>query len=278
MNILITGHKGFIGSNLVKALQDEHNIVTHEWGDDEVNLEINLTDTDWVLHIGAISATTERNVEKVMKQNYDFSCWLLDKCLDREIHFQYASSASVYGLNPEYAETSPVDPRTPYSWSKYMFERYAATRLAFARHIGVQVQGFRYFNVYGNGEDHKGSQGSPVTQFRNQAKSSKIKLFHNSDQYLRDFIAVEDVCRVHQQFFDVKQSGIWNLGTGSTASFEHIAQLIAARDRATIEYIPMPEILVNNYQAYTCSDNTKLESTIGPQQWITVDEWLQNNV
>jgi ADP-L-glycero-D-manno-heptose 6-epimerase len=136
------------------------------------------------------------------------------------------------------------------------------------------VQGFRYFNVYGNLEDHKKDQASPVTKFRQQSKTGSIKLFKDSDKYLRDFVAVEDVCRTHLKFVHVKESGLWNVGTGNPASFEHVARLISARYNAQIEYIEMPEILKKGYQAYTCANLTKLEETIGPQQWLTVEDWL----
>jgi len=176
---------------------------------------------------------------------------------------QYSSSASVYGLGNNFAETAPVDPRTPYAWSKYLFDRWVQQQTS-----GRAVQGFRYFNVYGNHEEHKGSQSSPVTQFR---KQNPIKLFENSNEYLRDFVAVEDVCRIHVEFINqVTESGIWNVGTGKTTSFQQVADLIS-NDQ---EYIPMPSQLKNSYQRYTCADLTKLESTIGPQQWISVEEWL----
>jgi ADP-L-glycero-D-manno-heptose 6-epimerase len=114
MKLLITGYKGFIGSNIVATVEKEHQVYTYEWNDPEIN----LNHIDWVIHIGGISSTTERDVDKIMRQNYDFSCRLLDNCLNNGVHFQYASSASVYGLNLEFAETSLVDPKTPYAWSK----------------------------------------------------------------------------------------------------------------------------------------------------------------
>ena len=271
MKLLITGYKGFIGSNLVAALEKQHQVYTHDWNDSQIN----LNNIDWVIHVGAISSTTERDVDKIMRQNYDFSCQLLDNCLDNGVHFQYASSASVYGLNLEFTENSPVDPRTPYAWSKYMFERYAAKRQEFANWNNYRIQGFRYFNVYGNGEDHKGSQASPVTQFRQQAQDTgKIKLFYDSDQYVRDFISVDDLCNVHSQFFDVKQSGVWNVGTGKPCSFQHIANLVSKKYNAEIEYVKMPDILKDSYQKYTCADVTKLEDAIGTQRMASVESWL----
>jgi ADP-L-glycero-D-manno-heptose 6-epimerase len=173
MKILVTGYKGFIGSHMLKAL-DEHDTITYEWGETFPNLD----GVDWVIHIGAISSTTEKNVEKIMLQNYDFSCQLLDECLQKNINFQFSSSASIYGLNENFTEDSPVDPRTPYAWSKYMFEKYASSKYNIANKKGLSLQIFRYFNVYGDGEEHKGTQASPYTQFLKQANDTGvIKVF-----------------------------------------------------------------------------------------------------
>ena len=263
MRILLTGHRGFIGSNMLEALA-EHDVRTFEWGEDTDKLS--TVDIDICIHMGAISSTTERDVDKVMRQNYDFSCQLLDRCMNTGTHFQYSSSASVYGLNTEFREDSPVDPRTPYAWSKYMFERYAAKQQEFADHNSYCIQGFRYFNVYGPGEDHKGSQASPYHQFEKQARETgRIRVFENSEQYCRDFVPVATVVNIHQQFFNVKQSGVWNIGTGQVHSFQHVAEQIAKEYNCPIETIPMPEHLRNSYQSYTCADLTKLNAALNDQ-------------
>jgi ADP-L-glycero-D-manno-heptose 6-epimerase len=204
---------------------------------------------DWVIHIGAISSTTERDVEKVMRQNYDFSQQLFNECKVYGVNLQYSSSASVYGLGTSFCETAAVDPKTPYAWSKYLFERYHQ------QHRGGSVtQGFRYFNVYGPGEDHKGTQASPYNQFGKQASNlGKIKVFENSDKYLRDFVPVDQVVATHLAFLDITESGIFNVGTATTKSFLEIAESF----NVPIETIPMPEELKASYQKYTCADMTK---------------------
>lgn len=258
MKILVTGHKGFIGSHMLKCLS-EHNTLTYEWGEDFPK----LTNVDWVIHIGAISSTTEKNVEKIMAQNYDFSCQLLDECLDKNINFQYSSSASVYGLNEKFTEDSPVDPKTPYAWSKYMFEKYATSKYYIANDKGLSIQGFRYFNVYGDGEEHKKNQASPYTQFLKQAnETGVIKVFTDSQNYLRDFIHVSKVVEIHRKFLNIKSTGIYNVGTGSARSFMEIAAIIATQTGATIQEIPIPQELLSSYQKYTCADLTKLTKTI----------------
>lgn len=249
MKILITGHKGFIGQNMAIALAD-HDLSFYEWGDPTPEIR----GLDWVIHLGAISSTTERNVEKIMKQNFDFSCWILQQCYLWKVNLQYASSAAIYGQRSEFKETSPVDPQSPYAWSKYLFERYAEQ----AYWDGIVVQGFRYFNVYGPHEDHKGSQASPQHQFIQQAKDNVIKVFKNSQNYCRDFVHVDTVVDVHQTFFNVNESGVWNVGTGTATSFQSVAESIAYKSHASIETIPMPVLIQAQYQTYTCADLTKL--------------------
>ena len=264
MRVLVTGHKGFIGKNLLRYLEDhtDWEVRGWEWKDTPYPT---VEGNDWVIHLGAISSTTETDVDKVIQQNYDFSRWMFRACKTNFVNLQYSSSASVYGLGNNFAETAPVDPRTPYAWSKYLFDRWVQQQTSVRA-----VQGFRYFNVYGNQEEHKGSQASPITQFR---KQDTIKLFENSNEYLRDFVAVEDVCRIHVEFINrVTESGVWNVGTGKTTSFQQVADIISNEQ----EYIPMPAQLKNSYQKYTCADLTKLEATLGPQQWITVEEWLNS--
>ena len=257
MKILLTGHKGFIGSHMLTALENAgHFVDTYEWGDNQLP---SVAEQDWVIHVGAISATTEKDIEKITSQNYDFSTQLYDACRFYEVNFQYASSASVYGLNQEFTEESPVDPRTPYAWSKYLFERYVKRHSA---HYSI-AQGFRYFNVYGSGEGHKGNQASPQTQFAKQAKDTgKIKVFHNSDKYHRDFIPVESVIQYHLKFLDCKESGVFNIGTGETKSFLDVASDIASKHNAEIVEIPMPDNLKNSYQEYTCADMSKVKGLI----------------
>ena len=259
MKILVTGHRGFIGQNMVKALQDQHELTLFEWGDPVPEIR----GLDWVIHLGAISSTTERDVERVMRQNYDFSCWLLDQCNQHGVNLQYSSSASVYGLHREFTEYSPVDPRSPYSWSKYLFERHVErSRVHFLKDF--VVQGFRYFNVYGPHEEHKGDQASPFYRFEQQARDTGvIRLFYGSHHFARDFIPVEQIVRLHQRFFKVQESGIWNMGTGQVRSFQSIAEEVAQRYNAKLDFIDMPERVRSQYQIYTCADLTKLKGTLG---------------
>ena len=234
MNILLTGHKGFIGSHMLTALEKaEHNLSTYEWGEGPVPSGM---EQEWVIHMGAISSTTERDVDKVLRQNFDFSRQLYDVCKTFGVNFQYSSSASVYGLVSTFKEDAPVDPRTPYAWSKYLFERYVRDHPT-----GAVVQGFRYFNEYGpEGEEHKGNQASPFMQFKRQAETQgKIQVFEGSEHYLSDFIHVSKVVDTHLDFLYNTNSGLWNLGTGKTMSYIDVAKSF----NVPIETIPMQEIL-----------------------------------
>jgi ADP-L-glycero-D-manno-heptose 6-epimerase len=251
MKILITGYRGFIGQNMVNALKDDHELSLYEWGEDPPDFE----GVDWCVHLGAISSTAETDVEKVMRQNHDFSCMLLMACQLNKVNLQYASSASVYGLVSDFREDSLPSPQSPYAWSKYLFDRHVNNQ----NFDGIRVQGFRYFNVYGPHEDHK-DQPSPHHKFTKQAKETGvIKLFEGSENFRRDFIPVSEVINVHKKFFNVNESGIWNVGTGRPQSFKHIAETIAEGMEAKIEYIPMPENLKSQYQTYTCADTEKLK-------------------
>jgi len=257
VNILLTGYKGFIGSHMLTALENAgHNVSTYEWGEGPLP---SVMEQEWVIHIGAISSTTERDVDKVLRQNFDFSRQLYDVCKTFGVNFQYSSSASIYGLGDTFSEDAPVDPRTPYAWSKYLFERYVRDHPS-----GSIVQGFRYFNVYGpEGEEHKGDQASPHYKFTKQAIAyGRIKVFDDSNLYRRDFIHVSEIVNYHLKFLDITASGVYNLGTGTTKSFLEVASEIGQRYPSIIEHIPMPEMLKSNYQKYTCADMSKTNETL----------------
>lgn len=252
MKILLTGYKGFIGSHMFRALEAHgHHVSVYDWGE----ILPSVMEQDWVIHMGAISSTTERNIEKVMQQNVDFTQQLYQACHTFGVNFQYASSASVYGLVSTFREDAELDPRTPYAWSKYLTERYIQ------RHpMGPRAQIFRYFNVYGpEGEEHKGTQASPYAQFKRQAKETgRIQVFEGSDRFLRDFVPVSKIVDTHLKFLTVKESGIWNVGTGQPRSFMAVAEEFGV----PITTVPMPDILKDSYQKYTCADMTRYNTTV----------------
>jgi len=271
MKILVTGHKGFIGSNIALYLQSQgHEVEGWEW---QPGIIPSTEDYDWCIHTGAISSTTYTDVNQILEQNFEFSVRLAQVCENFGTNLQYASSASVYGdwTPTHFKEDGPLLPKSPYAWSKYLFDRFINQ---FIDEFEITIQGFRYFNVYGQGEDHKGDQASPVHKFAKQAKENgEFNLFKNSENYLRDFVCVDDVCRVHEKMFDVKESGIWNVGTGRAVSFDTVADCISRKYNAKINHIDMPENLKGQYQEFTCADLTKLNNTID-MKWTRIEDYI----
>lgn len=247
MRILITGYKGFIGQNMVNHFSPDHDLVLYEWGEQPPSLD----GVDRVIHLGAISSTTCTDEQALKDKNYDFTVDLVKQCVQRNIPIQIASSASVYGIqNTTFLETDPVDPQTPYAKSKAAVEAFCG-----GLETSPPVQLFRYFNVYGPHEDHKGDQASPQHKFTKQAEQlGYIKLFKGSENFFRDFVPVEFVVEVHKAFFNVQESGIWNVGTGVPQSFFDVALSISDN----IEWVDMPIDLKAGYQRYTCANTEKL--------------------
>ena len=275
MRVLITGHKGFIGRNLGAYLQHKgHEVEGYDYIENKVP---DPQDYDRVVHLGAISSTTERDVEKVLKQNLEFSQRLLQLCDQSGTTLIYASSASVYGNVQarndlkQIKENDPVYPQSPYSWSKYLFDKMVFEIPEFR----INVQGLRLFNVYGPGEQDKGEQQSVFGKFELQAKYLKeITEFEKSEHIRRDFIWVGDVCQIIEKMFDVDATDIWNIGTGVAPSFMDIANAYAKKYDAKVKTIPLPEHLVGQYQYYTCADNTKLINSIGEYKFKTIQEYI----
>ena len=166
MNILVTGHNGFIGRNLTAWLSAEGwNVEGWEWNPN------NLPDIkvyDWVIHLGAITDQTETDVDKILEQNLEFSQWIFNECQANSVHLQYASTEAVYGNTKNFNELAPCSPQSPYAWSKYLFDRWA-----FQQPHSTYVQGFRYFNVYGKWMHIKKRNTNLIHIWREQAKTQK---------------------------------------------------------------------------------------------------------
>lgn len=295
--IVVTGGAGFIGSNLVVALNQRgmsdilvvddlsdgrkyRNIVDcniRDYRDKDdflneiINGKINPKDIQAVFHQGACSSTTEWDGRMMMHNNYEYTKTLMHFCLQNRIQFIYASSAAVYGANQRFTEDpSNESPLNVYGYSKYQFDRYRR-RVLPADHS--QVVGLRYFNVYGPREQHKGSMASVAFHFNNQVKEQgKVKLFAGTDGYgdgeqRRDFVFVDDVVAVNLWFLDnPKQSGIFNVGTGRSQTFNEVANAVLAwHGRGEIEYVPFPDHLKGCYQSFTEADISALRKA-GYQQ------------
>lgn len=265
MKVLVTGSRGFIGQNLSQALSKlDYDLTLFDIVDNPSARpkDLSIQNYDWVIHLGAISSTTETDVQKIMDLNLSWSIELLEECIAHDVDMQFASSASVYGArskkNGSFKETDECRPLNYYAMSKYLFEEYVKKR-----YCSITVQGFRYFNAYGPNEEHKGSQASPYTQFAKQAKETGvIKIFEGSNRCLRDFIHVDDIINTHVRMMKKHKSGIYNVGTGRARSFLDVAKDVAFLFDARIEVVPFPENLKAHYQYYTQADIDKLESIL----------------
>ncbi len=271
MRILVTGHEGFIGKNIYSRLS----AIGHDVSGYEYTAEYfpQVANYDWVIHCGAISSTTERDIDKVWACNYNFTKRIIHDCQQQQTHLQYSSSASVYGPYQNFHEDDPCLPQSPYAWSKYLIDKKLLDQGLDT--FNIHIQGFRYFNVYGPGEEHKAGQMSPVSKFSQQAQQDgKITVFEHSEKYLRDFVCVHDVVDIHERMLQQPVSGIFNVGTGKARSFQSIAECIAKKYKASIETIPMFEHLKNQYQAYTCADISRLTAIIGEKTWLSPEDYL----
>jgi ADP-L-glycero-D-manno-heptose 6-epimerase len=321
---VVTGAAGFIGSNLVKGLNARgetrilavdnlahgdkfRNLVDCEIADyfDQDEFLQRLRDGDFddeiaaVLHQGACSDTMETDGRYMLANNYRYSVTLLEHCQDNDIPLLYASSAAVYGGGNTFREEREFEaPLNVYGYSKYLFDQYV--RRTLPEHT-AQIAGFRYFNVYGPREAHKGRMASVVWHFFNQYRNSgKVQLFEGSGGYSageqkRDFVSVDDVVAANLDFLDhPDRSGIFNLGTGTAATFNAMATATinacrqadgaepmtfdALHKAGAIEYIAFPSGLADKYQSYTQADLGRLRRAGYSASFLGVDVGVANCV
>ncbi|EMK3285134.1 ADP-glyceromanno-heptose 6-epimerase [Vibrio parahaemolyticus] len=301
--IIVTGGAGMIGSNIVKALNEaginDILVVDNLKNGKKFKNLVDLDITDYmdrddfltqimagddfgpieaIFHEGACSATTEWDGKYMMLNNYEYSKELLHYCLDREIPFLYASSAATYGETDTFVEEREYEGAlNVYGYSKQQFDNYVRRLWQDAEEHGEtlsQITGFRYFNVYGPREDHKGSMASVAFHLNNQLNAGENpKLFAGSESFKRDFVYVGDVCKVNLWFLENGVSGIFNCGTGRAESFEEVAKaVIAHHGKGEIETIPFPEHLKGAYQEFTQADLTKLRAAGCDVEFKTVAE------
>lgn len=305
--IIVTGGAGFIGSNIIKALNahGQDNILVVDNLSNGVKFQ-NLADCDiadymdkavflarveagesfgrrleGVFHQGACSATTEWDGRYLMHNNYRYSKALLHWCLERRVPYYYASSASVYGVGRVFREARTWEkPLNVYGYSKFLFDQYVRRQLPYAR---SPVAGLRYFNVYGPREQHKGGMASVACHFHKQLQESRqVRLFEGSGGYTegeqrRDFIYVGDAAAVNLWLLaHPAVSGIFNVGTGRSRSFNDLARAaIAWHGRGEIVYIPFPERLRGRYQSFTEADISALRAAGYTAPFRTVEEGVR---
>lgn len=323
--IIVTGGAGFIGANIVKALNDRgiddvlvvdnlekaekfKNIVDCEIADyvDKRDFIAAIRRGDFkgkkvqaVFHEGACSDTMEHNGLYMMQNNYEYSKDLLHFCQAAGASFIYASSASVYGAGRIFREEREVEsPLNVYGYSKFLFDQYVRRRW---KDRTGQIVGFRYFNVYGDREQHKGRMASVAYHFFNQYRESgRVRLFEGNDGYAngeqrRDFVSIEDVVAVNLFFLDhPDKSGIFNVGTGRSQPFNDVAVAAVNRLRKTegkapmslgalqqegiVEYVAFPDALKGKYQSFTQADIGALRRAGYERPFFTVEQGVDRYI
>ncbi len=325
MYTVVTGAAGFIGANIVKALNERgvsriiavdnltradkfRNLVDCEIADyldkndfiERIQAGHFDGEIEAIFHEGACSDTMESDGRYMMENNYRYSTILLDWCLDQDVQFLYASSAATYGGSNVFREEREYEaPLNVYGYSKFLFDQVVRQRLA--RDPSSQVAGFRYFNVYGPRETHKGRMASVAFHNFNQYRAEgKVKLFEGSHGYengaqQRDFVFVGDVAKVNLWFLDHPDvKGIFNLGSGRAQSFNDVAvatvngcrslqglsalDLAGLREQGLLEYIPFPDALKGKYQAFTQGDLTRLREAGYEAPMASVEEGVAHYV
>ena len=292
MKVILTGGAGFIGSCMLRTLNDAgcddvivvDNIASTEKWRNLVNKRYieyfnkadflpvlpQIKDVSAVVHLGACSATTEKDFDYLYKNNLNYSKTLWNYCAEREIPFLYASSAATYGDGSEgfddKCDIKKLRPLNGYGYSKQLFDLWAEKQAKRPpQHVGM-----KFFNVYGPNEYFKGSMASVIFHSFNTLKEyDSIKLFKSylpeyaHGEQRRDFVYVKDICSVIKFFLEhPDKSGLFNLGTGHAQSFNDLAKAVfhALDRKVSIEYTEMPEGLRAKYQYFTEADIEKLRN------------------
>ncbi len=324
MLYIVTGAAGFIGANIVKALNDRSisnivavdnlskadkfkNLVDCEIADyldkqdfiERVRAGVYDQGVKAVFHEGACSDTMETDGRYMMENNYRYTVSLLELCQKQNAQFLYASSASVYGGGSVFSESREFEgPLNVYGYSKFLFDQYV--RRLWSSKTG-QIAGFRYFNVYGPREQHKGRMASVSFHLFSQYQAEgTVRLFEGCEGYgdgeqRRDFISVEDVVKVNMYFLDNPgQSGIFNVGTGASQTFNDVAvatvnscrkaqgrpslTLEQLREQGILSYITFPEALRGKYQSFTQADVSALRGAGYSETFLTVEQGVERYV
>ena len=307
--IVVTGGAGFIGYNLIKKLQElgyidivvvDNNIHEKMFNlapnvqymtveDSYLWLPFNKYQIDVVFHLGARTDTMEKDEKIFNRLNLGYSTFVMSLCAEANVPLIYASSAAVYGDGEngfrDDENICDLRPLNPYGWSKAYFDSVATVYEL----MGIAPDhwfGFRFFNVYGNHEQHKGAMASVIWHFYNQIKETDgVKLFRShvdwcdDGEQKRDFIYVDDVVNVLIWAYNFKKntpSGIYNLGTGTARTYNDLARAIfkSLGKQENISYIDTPLAIRDSYQYYTCAEMNKLKEQMLWGGFKTLEEGI----
>lgn len=310
MKVIVTGGAGFIGSCIIRELNDfgvEDIVVvdniasTDKWKNlvnkkyiryynknNFLNELYNFKDFDYIIHMGACSATTEKDFDYLNINNVEYTKTLWNFCVENKIRFIYASSAATYGDGrfgfDDKNEITDLIPLNGYGYSKQLFDIWAKKQTK----KPLQWVGFKFFNVYGPNEYFKGSMASVIMHGYNSIKkSNNIKLFksykegYGDGEQKRDFIYVKDICKVIKFMIENKEvSGLFNLGTGEARSFYDLAKATfnALSLNENIEFIDMPENIKEKYQYFTQAEMDKLRKVGYNDKFYSLEEGIKDYV
>ncbi len=306
LRFIVTGGAGFIGSCIVKALNDRGitdivvvdalgtedkwrnlsgKFFSHYLHKDQLFnwlIEHPSEKPDAVIHMGACSSTVERDVDYLMANNYDYTVRLASLCVEKNIRFIYASSAATYGdgsrgFSDDHEGLRELIPLNPYGFSKHRFDIWALDK----KLLG-QITGVKFFNVYGPNEYHKGRMASVVYGLLPQiVNEGVLRLFRSNDperfkdgEQCRDFIYVKDAARLVLELLEADLFGIYNIGSGRAETWNALAEAMfaAVNQPVKIEYRDLPEDLRGKYQNYTQADMSKLRKKLPGFQTTPLNE------
>ncbi len=311
--IVLTGGSGFIGSCLLKKLNDNgiddvmvvdrlgestkwKNLVRKKYieytpKDEFISMIIEededfANDIELIIHLGACTSTTEKNVDYLIENNHEYTAALADFANDHNIRLIYASSAATYG-NGEYGYNDTgfeeLEPLNPYGFSKHITDLWMIEN-----EFDHDVTGLKFFNVYGPNEYHKGDMSSMIFKAYNQInETGKMKLFksyhpdYKDGEQMRDFIYVKDVVEIIWRIIEnPKIHGIFNLGTGKARTWNDLAGSVfkAMGKEINIEYIDMPDALKNQYQYFTQAEMKRLNKAVGGFQFTSLEDGIEDYV
>lgn len=307
--IILTGGAGFIGSVFLNKLNQEgrndiiivDNINSSEKWKNLLNKNFikyinkddffgDLEDRQYhnqieaIFHFGACSSTTEKNVDYLIKNNLNFSISLCEIALEYGVPFHYASSAATYGLGENGFSDKFLDnlkPLNPYGYSKYLFDKWVIDN----NHLD-KVTGYKFFNVFGPNEYHKGNMASMIYKSYNQIlENGLVRLFKSNEPrfsdggQIRDFIYVKDVVNVMYDFYLSNVKGLYNLGTGEGRTWLDLANAVftAMSKTPNVEFIDMPKEISKQYQNYTVADMSKFMK-VSNYEFMTLEDAISDYV